>query len=138
MTTYGISHTDTIDSFWFVVDAINKHPAFAIVYPTNHDNQRSIAAGFSVLSSAGFPCCAGAVDGIVGYISLRRENALILDVARVIFLWKEEEVRIELPGRLQWCPGQNVGYVYPFVRYRCWIAFLLKECHCSTNKSGAY
>jgi hypothetical protein len=64
MTTYGISHTDTINSVWFVVDAINKHPAFAVVYPTDHDYQRSIAAGFSEVSSAGFACCAGAVDGI--------------------------------------------------------------------------
>ena len=30
-------------------------------------------------------------------------------------LWKEEEVRIELPGRLQ-CPGSNFGYIYPLSR----------------------
>ena len=30
MTTYGISHTDTIYSVWYVVDAINRHPNFAI------------------------------------------------------------------------------------------------------------
>ena len=68
MTTYGISHTDTFNSFWFVVDAINKHPACAIVYPTDHDNQRSIPAGFSEESSAGFACFAGAVDGILIWI----------------------------------------------------------------------
>ena len=136
--TCRISHTDTINSFWFVVDAINKHPAFAIVYPTDHNNQPSIAAGFSEVSSAGFPCRAGAVDGIVGYISLHQETTLILDVAGVIFLWKAEEVWIELPCHLQWCPGQNFGYIYPFVRDWCRIALLLKEYHCSINKSGAY
>ena len=68
MTTYGISHTDTINSFWFVVDAINKHPAFKIAYPTDHDKQRSIAAGFLEVSSAGFDCCAGAIDGILIWI----------------------------------------------------------------------
>jgi hypothetical protein len=45
------------------VDVFNKHPVFAIVYPTDHDNQRSIAAGYSQVSSAGFACCARAVDG---------------------------------------------------------------------------
>ena len=68
MTTYGISHTDTINSFWFVVDAINKHPAFAIAYPTDHDKQRSIAAGFAEVSAAQFGCCAGAIDGILVWI----------------------------------------------------------------------
>ena len=68
MTTYGISHTDTINSYWFVVDAINRHPAFAIVYPTDHDKQQSIAAGFGEVSSAGFDCCAGAIDGILIWI----------------------------------------------------------------------
>jgi hypothetical protein len=29
MTAYGISHTDTIHSDWYVVDAVNKHPRFA-------------------------------------------------------------------------------------------------------------
>jgi hypothetical protein len=68
MTTYGISHTDTIDSDWYVVDAINKHPAFVIGYPTDHDKQQSIAAEFSNVSSAGFGCCAGAIDGILLWI----------------------------------------------------------------------
>ena len=26
MRTYGISHTDTINSYWYAVDAINRHP----------------------------------------------------------------------------------------------------------------
>lgn len=65
MTTYGISHTDTINSYWYAVDAVNKHPRFAILYPDDHDKQRAIAAGFSEVSSAGFGCCSGAIDGIL-------------------------------------------------------------------------
>ena len=65
MTTYGIGHTDTMNSCWYVVDAINRHPSFTIKYPDNHDMQRSIARGFAEVSSAGFECCAGAIDGIL-------------------------------------------------------------------------
>ena len=68
MTTYGISHTDTINSYWYVVDAINKHPRFALSYPGNHDVQRSIAAGFAEVSSAGFESCSGAIDGVLIWI----------------------------------------------------------------------
>jgi hypothetical protein len=65
MTTYSIGHTDTIKSVWYVVGAVNRHPRFNIVYPDNHDKQRSIARGFQNVSSAGINCCAGAVDGIL-------------------------------------------------------------------------
>jgi hypothetical protein len=47
------------------VDAVNRHPRFNIVYPDDHDKQRSIAQGFQNVSSAGIDCCAGAVDGIL-------------------------------------------------------------------------
>ena len=65
MTTYGIGHSDTINNCWFVVDAISRHLRFDIAYPANHDKQRSIAEGFYDVSSAGFGCCASAVDGIL-------------------------------------------------------------------------
>ena len=68
MTTYGISHTDTINSYWYVVDAINQNPRFAIAYPDGHEKQRSIAAGFAEVSSAGFQCCSGAIDGLLIWI----------------------------------------------------------------------
>jgi hypothetical protein len=68
MTTYGIGHTDTKNSVWYVVDAINRHPCFTIVYPGNCDQQRSIAEGFAAVSAAGFKCCAGAIDGILVWI----------------------------------------------------------------------
>ena len=65
MMTYGIGHSDTIRSYWCVVDAINSHPKFKIEYPKNHDEQRQIASGFEKVSHAGFMCCAGAIDGIL-------------------------------------------------------------------------
>ena len=68
MTTYGISHTDTINSFWFVIEAINRNPNFNIEYPNNHDEQKRIAQGFHAVSNAGFKSCAGAVDGILVWI----------------------------------------------------------------------
>ncbi len=43
MTNFGISHTDTIVRFWYIVDTINWHSSSAIVHPDNHDQQRSIA-----------------------------------------------------------------------------------------------
>jgi hypothetical protein len=65
MTTYGIGHTDTMNSCWYVVDAINKHPRFAIKYPDDHNVQRRIADGFHKVSGANFQCCAGAIVGIL-------------------------------------------------------------------------
>jgi hypothetical protein len=56
MTTFGtIGHTD----------AINRHPAFAILYPSDHDQQRSIAESFCQVSAANFNCCAGVQDGML-------------------------------------------------------------------------
>ena len=68
MTTYGTSHTETIISIWYVIDAVNKHPRFAISYPEVHANQRAIARGFADVSAADFGCCAGAIDGILIWI----------------------------------------------------------------------
>lgn len=69
MTTYGIGHTETTNSCWYVVDAINRHPAaFTLQYPSDHIQQRSIAEGFHKVSAASFDCCAGAIDGILIWI----------------------------------------------------------------------
>ena len=64
MTTCGIGHSDTIRSKWYVVDAIHFHPNIKIESPKDHEDQRQIARGFQSISSAGFKCCAGAIDGI--------------------------------------------------------------------------
>jgi hypothetical protein len=74
MTTYGISHTDAIKSCWYVVDAVNSHPNFKIVYPEKHDKQQSIAKGFGQVSGANFSCCAGAIDGILIWVHRPRER----------------------------------------------------------------
>ncbi len=68
MTTYRVGNTDTVNSCWYVVDAVNEHPDFAIKYPDDHAVQHSIAAGFQRVSGANFQCCAGAIDGILIWI----------------------------------------------------------------------
>lgn len=68
MTTFGIGHSDAINSCWYVVDAVNRHPSFTIKYPEDHDTQYSIAEGFRKVSSADFDCCAGAIDGVLIWI----------------------------------------------------------------------
>jgi hypothetical protein len=68
MTTFGISHTDALESCWYIVDAVNTHPSLKIVYPYDHEEQHSIAHGFSQLSAADLRCCAGAIDGILLWI----------------------------------------------------------------------
>jgi DDE superfamily endonuclease len=68
MMTYHIGHCDTISSIRYVIDAINAHPDFEIMYPASHDEQRAIAEGFRKKSGANFDCCAGAIDGILIWI----------------------------------------------------------------------
>ena len=43
-------------------------------YPTRHEEQSEIAAGFQAVSEAGFACCAGAIDGILIWITKPSEN----------------------------------------------------------------
>jgi len=64
-TTYGIGLSDVRKSLWTVVEAINCHPDFQIVYPSDHAAQRQIAAEFQEKSYANFGCCAGAIDGLL-------------------------------------------------------------------------
>lgn len=68
MTTFGIGHTDTINSCWYVVEAVNGHPSFNIEYPEDHEKQKAIARGFQEASAAGFNSCAGAIDGVLIWI----------------------------------------------------------------------
>jgi hypothetical protein len=64
MTTYGISHTEALDSVWYVVEAVNNHPLLNLSYPSNINKQHQIVAKFQAISTAGFNCCAGAIDVI--------------------------------------------------------------------------
>ena len=58
MGTYGISHTDVMDSVWHVVEAVNNYPPFQITYPSSVE-QEKIVAGFEKASSVGFNVCEG-------------------------------------------------------------------------------
>ena len=74
MITFGIGHTDASNSIWFVVDAISDHPDFSMHFPTDHEEQHAVAAGFERVSAAGFNCCVGAIDGILIWIHRPSEN----------------------------------------------------------------
>jgi len=65
MATFGISHTDVMDSVWYVVHAVNTTSEFKIEYPSSEVKQARIAAGFERASEVGFRNCAGAIDGVL-------------------------------------------------------------------------
>lgn len=62
---YGLSHSETLESVWYVVDAVNAYKEFHIKYPTSHEKQKQIARQFKMASKAGFDNCAGTIDGIL-------------------------------------------------------------------------
>ena len=65
MTNYGISHSETLDSVWYVVDAVNRTREFDISYPESAGEQQKIASEFKRISSVNFSNCGGALDGIL-------------------------------------------------------------------------
>jgi hypothetical protein len=69
MLCYGISRASVFCSIWLVVEAINRCHSFDIVFPSDHEQQREMAALFKEKSSAGIDCCVGAVDGILIWIA---------------------------------------------------------------------
>lgn len=48
-----------------VVDAVNKCDKLAFHFPSDHDVQNQIAAGFKACSDPGFDNCVGAIDGML-------------------------------------------------------------------------
>ena len=74
MSTYQIGHTDFFKSVWSVVKAINEFAGFRLSYPTSHEKQHEIAAGFQKVSAARLNCCAGAIDGILIWITKPSEE----------------------------------------------------------------
>jgi hypothetical protein len=68
MTTFGVGQADVSKSIWIVVEAVNRTNQLAIEFPRCHEKQHEIARQFQVKSTAGFDCCAGAVDGILIWI----------------------------------------------------------------------
>ena len=68
MVKYGVSHTEMLNSVWYVVEVVNQKKEWYINYPKDHNEQLKIAAEFKAKSSVGFGVCAGAVDGILIWI----------------------------------------------------------------------
>ena len=96
MTTYGIGHTDAINSCWYVVDAINSHPNFKITYPIEHDLRQSIAEGFWQVSGANFACLADAIDGILIWVHRPYEWDCIESGCIAVNSFAEERKRLVL------------------------------------------
>ena len=68
MVQYGVSHTEMLDSVWYVVEASNKIEGWFIAYPDDHDVQRRMAAEFKQKSAVDFDMCSGTIDGILIWI----------------------------------------------------------------------
>jgi hypothetical protein len=68
MICYGISLSSVYRCVWIVVEAINRCPGLDIIFPSDPEEQRAMAALFKAKSSAGIDCCVGAVDGILIWI----------------------------------------------------------------------
>lgn len=68
MPQYGISHTEVLDSVWYVVESTNKVEEWYITYPTDHNEQLRLAYEFKAKSGVDFDVCAGAIDGILIWI----------------------------------------------------------------------
>jgi DDE superfamily endonuclease len=65
MSQYCISYTMVMASVWQVVAAVNSLPEFFIEYPEDEATQQAIAALFCDASVVNFDNCAGAIDGIL-------------------------------------------------------------------------
>ena len=69
MSKYGVSHTEVLNSVWYVVEASNKKKEWYIEYPQSHEQQLPISAEYKEVSSVDFGVCAGAIDGILIWIN---------------------------------------------------------------------
>jgi len=50
MVKYGVSHTEMLNSVWYVVEAVNNKKEWYICYPMDHNEQLKIAAEFMAKS----------------------------------------------------------------------------------------
>ena len=69
MAKYGMSHSEVMESVWYVMDADNKVEEFAIEYPGSADKQEKIVRELQHASQANIDICAGAIDGILIWIA---------------------------------------------------------------------
>jgi hypothetical protein len=65
MGSQGVSHSSIFKASWRIVYAINHCQELQIRFPTDHDKQKRIAAGFKEKSQVGFANCVGAIDGLL-------------------------------------------------------------------------
>ena len=68
ITTFGIAKADVHKSLDIIIAAVLNCKKLGIKFPTDHDKQREIAAGFLSKSRAGFSNCVGALDGMLIWI----------------------------------------------------------------------
>lgn len=63
---FGISHSSVFKSIDFVIDAVNECAVLKIEFPSDHEKQREIAAGFRKKSpNARIGRCVGCIDGLI-------------------------------------------------------------------------
>ena len=71
LQVHGVHYNEVQTSAWEIVDAINWCPELQLGFPTDHNEQRKIAAGFQALSSVDFKGCVGCIDGMLVYSNYR-------------------------------------------------------------------
>jgi len=97
---HGISHSEAFNSVWKVVDAVNAAKEMAFSYPSCHEKQRAIAAGFQARSSPHFGNCAGAIDGMLIWIEKPTEKqcAIATVGSKKWFCGRKKKFGIALQG----------------------------------------
>ena len=71
LVKYSVSHTEMLNSVWYVVEAVNQKEVWYINYPKDHNEQLKVAAEFKAKSLVDFGVCVGAVDDILIWIHQR-------------------------------------------------------------------
>jgi hypothetical protein len=75
LLSHGVSHSTIFNSIWRIVHAINECESLRILFPSDHNVQRQIAAGFKAKSQVGFDNCVGAIDGLLIWTEKPSEKA---------------------------------------------------------------
>jgi DDE superfamily endonuclease len=76
--SHGMSHTTLFCSVWRVVWAINNCEELQVTFPSDHEQQRSIARQFLARSAAKFGNCVGCIDGLLIHTEKPMERELEL------------------------------------------------------------
>lgn len=74
--THGVSHSTLFCSVWRIVSAINNCEELKISFPSDHEEQRSIAKQFLARSAAKFENCVGCIDGLLIHTEKPMEREL--------------------------------------------------------------